>query len=111
MTADTSGPMSAGGGVACERLAPATKSSSPMATAPKLDCSPSSPPPDRRMAAYPLDILGAESEGMIGYLIEQELGNLLADGASLASLLTQIRVDGDDPAFTNPTKPIGPIYR
>ncbi len=61
-------------------------------------------------AAYPLDILGAESEGMIGYLIEQELGNLLAHGALLATLLTQVRVDALDPAFLHPTKPIGPVY-
>lgn len=60
--------------------------------------------------AYPLDILGAESEGMIGYLIEQELGNLLADGVPLATLLTQVRVDVSDPAFRHPTKPIGPGY-
>jgi len=60
--------------------------------------------------AYPLDILGAETDGMIGYLIEQELGNLLPDSALMATLLTQIRVDPADPAFTNPTKPIGPMY-
>ena len=60
--------------------------------------------------AYPLDILGAESEGMIGYLIEQELGNLLGEDASLATLLTQVRVDVKDPAFAQPTKPIGPVY-
>ena len=60
--------------------------------------------------AYPLDILGAESEGMIGYLIEQELGNLLPSGSLLATLLTQIRVDASDPAFLHPTKPIGPVY-
>ena len=60
--------------------------------------------------AYPLDILGAESEGMIGYLIEQELGNLLPDGATLATLLTQVRVDAADPAFRHPAKPIGPVY-
>ena len=60
--------------------------------------------------AYPLDILGAESEGMIGYLIEQELGNLLPRGALLATLLTQIRVDASDPGFGRPTKPIGPVY-
>ena len=61
--------------------------------------------------AYPLDILAAESEGMIGYLIEQELRNLLGEGVSLATLLTQIRVDRKDPAFQHPTKPIGPIYQ
>ncbi len=61
-------------------------------------------------AAYPLDILGAESEGMIGYLIEQELENHLPVGTLLATLLTQIRVDPADPAFLHPTKPIGPVY-
>ena len=60
--------------------------------------------------AYPLDVLGAQTEGMIGYLIEQELGNLLPQERPLATLLTMIEVDGDDPAFGNPTKPIGPIY-
>ncbi len=60
--------------------------------------------------AYPLDILGAESEGMIGYLIEQELDNLLPSGVLLATLLTQIRVNPSDPAFLHPTKPIGPVY-
>jgi carbamate kinase len=59
---------------------------------------------------YPLDLLGAQTEGMIGYLIQQELGNLLPADKRLASLLTQIEVDRDDPAFGNPTKPIGPIY-
>ena len=60
--------------------------------------------------AYPLDVLGAQTEGMIGYLIEQELGNLLPQERPLATLLTMIEVDGDDPAFENPTKPIGPVY-
>jgi carbamate kinase len=59
---------------------------------------------------YPLDVLGAQTEGMIGYLIEQELGNLLPADRPLATLLTMIEVDGDDPAFADPTKPIGPIY-
>lgn len=59
---------------------------------------------------YPLDILGAQTEGMIGYLIEQELGNLLPFEQPLATLLTMVEVDRDDPAFTHPTKPIGPIY-
>ncbi len=58
---------------------------------------------------YPLDILDAESEGMIGYLLEQELGNLLP-GRRLATLLTRIEVARDDPAFVHPTKPIGPVY-
>jgi carbamate kinase len=60
--------------------------------------------------AYPLDILDAESEGMVGYLIEQELNNALPDGYMIATLLTQIRVDPRDPAFDDPTKPIGPLY-
>jgi carbamate kinase len=47
---------------------------------------------------------------MIGYVIEQELGNLLPAEQSLATLLTMIEVDRDDPAFDNPTKPIGPVY-
>jgi len=58
----------------------------------------------------PLDVLGAETQGMIGYLVEQELGNRLPADKPLASLLTMIEVDPDDPAFSNPTKPIGPIY-
>ena len=58
----------------------------------------------------PLDVLGAETQGMIGYLIEQELGNRLPFEKPLASLLTMIEVDPDDPAFTNPSKPIGPQY-
>ena len=59
---------------------------------------------------YPLDLLGAQTEGMIGYLIQQELGNELPFEKRLASLLTLIEVDRDDPAFDDPTKPIGPIY-
>jgi carbamate kinase len=59
---------------------------------------------------YPLDLLGAQTEGMIGYLIQQELGNELPFEKRLASLLTLIEVDPSDPAFGNPTKPIGPIY-
>ncbi len=60
--------------------------------------------------AYPLDILDAETEGMIGYLIEQELANALSGDRRVATLLTQIEVDPDDPAFRNPSKPIGPVY-
>jgi len=59
---------------------------------------------------YPLDILDAETEGMIGYLLEQELGNLLPPGRSMATILTRIEVDAHDPAFTQPSKPIGPVY-
>lgn len=60
-------------------------------------------------APYPLDVLGAETEGMIGYLLDQELVNELG-GARVATLLTQVVVDADDPAFERPTKPIGPPY-
>ncbi len=63
-----------------------------------------------KVPAYPLDILDAETQGMIGYLIEQELGNRLPFDKPLATLLTMIEVDPDDPAFDNPTKPIGPGY-
>jgi carbamate kinase len=58
----------------------------------------------------PLDVLGAETQGMIGYLVEQELGNRLPFEKPLASLLTMIEVDLDDPAFNEPSKPIGPLY-
>ena len=58
----------------------------------------------------PLDVLGGETQGMIGYLIEQELGNRLPFDKPLASLLTMIEVDPGDPAFTDPSKPIGPLY-
>jgi len=60
--------------------------------------------------AYPLDVLGAQTEGMIGYMIEQELGNLLPFEKPLASILTMVEVDQEDPAFQNPTKFIGPVY-
>jgi carbamate kinase len=63
-----------------------------------------------KVETYPLDVLDAQTEGMIGYLIMQELGNLLPFEKPLATLLTMIEVDGSDPAFSNPTKPIGPIY-
>lgn len=58
--------------------------------------------------AYPLDLLDAGSEGMIGYLLEQELGNRLP-GRRIATLLTRVEVDPADPAFTRPDKPIGPV--
>ncbi len=63
-----------------------------------------------QVSSYPLDVLGAETEGMIGYIIEQELGNLLDFEVSLATLLTQVEVDAKDPAFQSPSKPIGPVY-
>ncbi len=59
---------------------------------------------------YPLDVLGAETGGMIGYMIEQELENALDHAQPVATLLTQVVVDRRDPAFQNPTKFIGPVY-
>jgi carbamate kinase len=60
--------------------------------------------------AYPLDVLDAQTEGQIGYILEQELGNALPFEKHIATLLTMIEVDRNDPAFANPTKPIGPMY-
>ena len=60
--------------------------------------------------AYPLDVLGAETEGMIGYMIEQEMGNLVPFEVPFATLLTMVEVDGNDPAFKDPTKFVGPQY-
>ncbi len=58
----------------------------------------------------PLDVLDAESEGQIGYVIEQELLNVLPTGVSCGTVLTQVEVDPNDAAFDRPTKPIGPRY-
>jgi carbamate kinase len=63
-----------------------------------------------KVETYPFDVLGAETEGMIGYMIEQELGNLLPFEVPFATILTQVEVDSGDPAFRTPTKPIGPVY-
>jgi len=60
-------------------------------------------------APFPLDVLDAESAGMIGYVLQQELGNVIKDRL-FATLLTQVKVDPLDPAFDKPTKPIGPVY-
>ncbi|NJN54698.1 MAG: carbamate kinase [Anaerolineae bacterium] len=64
----------------------------------------------KEVEAYPLDVLGAQTEGMIGYMIEQELGNLLPFEVPFATLLTMVEVDPADPAFQNPTKFVGPVY-
>ena len=61
------------------------------------------------VSMYPLDILGAESDGMIGYLLTQALTSQLP-GRHVAALLTQVVVDPADAAFDNPSKPIGPVY-
>jgi carbamate kinase len=60
--------------------------------------------------AYPLDVLGAQTEGMIGYMLEQELGNLLPFEVPFATILTMVEVDPADPAFEDPTKFVGPVY-
>ncbi|WP_163281653.1 carbamate kinase [Enterobacter cloacae] len=62
-----------------------------------------------KVAPYPLDVLGAESQGMIGYMLQQALKNSLPQ-REVSVLLTQVEVDADDPAFSNPTKYIGPVY-
>ncbi len=61
------------------------------------------------VAPYPLDVLGAESEGMIGYMLEVALRNALP-GREVVTVLTQVVVDADDPAFQHPSKPVGPVY-
>ena len=63
-----------------------------------------------KVETYPFDVLGAQTEGSIGYMIEQELGNLLPFERPFATLLTMIEVDPADPAFNDPTKFIGPVY-
>ena len=64
----------------------------------------------KKVPMYPLDVIGAESVGMIGYMIQQELVNYVPKTATLATILTQTQVDPDDPAFQHPTKPVGPVY-
>lgn len=59
---------------------------------------------------YPLDVLGAESEGMVGHMLELALRNELPE-RDVVTVLTQVVVAADDPAFINPTKPIGPVYK
>ena len=71
-----------------------------------LDILQSGLPSDRR---YPLDVLGAETEGLIGYLLEVELRNQLPH-RKLATILTMVEIDPADPAFKTPEKPIGPVY-
>ena len=63
-----------------------------------------------QVSEYPFDVLGAQTEGMLGYLIEQELGNQLGNDRPIATLVTRTVVDADDPAFVAPTKFVGPVY-
>jgi carbamate kinase len=67
-----------------------------------------------KLPSMPLDICGAESQGLIGYMIQRELYNILERNSKdikVISILTQVLVDKKDEAFENPTKPIGPFYR
>ena len=61
-------------------------------------------------APYPLDVLDAGTQGMIGYLIQQELRSLLPPECQVATVLTMVAVDPADPAFGRPTKFVGPVY-
>ena len=62
------------------------------------------------VSTYPFDVLGAQTEGMIGYLIEQELGNQLGNERPLATVLTRTEVLSTDEAFSQPSKFVGPVY-
>ena len=64
----------------------------------------------KKVMPYPLDVLGSETQGMIGYILMQELKNLLPE-LDVSCMLTQMLVDPQDPAFADPTKPIGPVYQ
>lgn len=64
----------------------------------------------KKVAPYPLDVLGSETQGMIGYMLMQEFKNMLPE-RNISCMLTQMMVDPKDPAFVNPTKPIGPVYQ
>src|ERR1700681_821618 len=63
-----------------------------------------------KVGEYPLDVLGAQTEGMIGYMIEQELGNILAFEQPFATILSMVEVDPNDPAFGYPSTPIAALY-
>jgi carbamate kinase len=60
--------------------------------------------------SYPLDVLGAQTQGMIGYMLEQSLANALPASHMVTTLLSRVQIDSNDPAFTHPSKPIGPVY-
>jgi carbamate kinase len=62
------------------------------------------------VSTYPFDVLGAQTEGMLGYLIEQELGNRIGNDRTIATLVTRTMVDPADPAFQDPSKFVGPVY-
>ena len=87
-----------------------TSWSSPTATGPQVGLLALQAAAYHEVDPYPLDILGAQTEGMIGYVLEQELGNVMPPDVPLATILTMVQVDPDDPAFEDPTKFVGPIY-
>ena len=84
---------------------------SPTATDRRSGCWRCRPRRTREVEPYPLDVLGAQTEGMIGYVLEQELGNAMPADAPLATVLTMVEVDPADPAFADPTKFVGPDLR
>ncbi len=99
--------------IAAEALAPVAaniNSSSATATARRSGCSRCKARPTSRSKPIRSTCSAPQTEGMIGYMIEQELGNLLPFERPFATLLTMIEVDPADPAFKNPTKFIGPVY-
>ncbi|MGF1777221.1 carbamate kinase [Vibrio nomapromontoriensis] len=63
----------------------------------------------KKVNPYPLDVLGSETQGMIGYMLMQEFKNQMP-AVNVTCMLTQMTVDPNDPAFADPTKPIGPVY-
>ena len=100
-------------GVACEALAPIALEHGLIIThgnGPQIGLLALQSASYEEVDEYPLYLLGAQTEGQIGYMIEQGLGNLLPIEIPLATILTMVEVDPEDPAFQNPTKPIGPGY-
>ena len=100
-------------GVACEALAPIALEHGLIIThgnGPQIGLLALQSASYEEVDEYPLYLLGAQTEGQIGYMIEQGLGNLLPIETPLATILTMVEVDPEDPAFQNPTKPIGPGY-
>jgi carbamate kinase len=99
--------------VACERLAPLAEGNELVIShgnGPQIGLLALEGAAYDKVPAYPLDVLGAETQGMIGYMVELELANRLPEGQPVAAVLTMIEVDPADPAFADPTKPIGPVY-
>ncbi|MFH0818451.1 MAG: carbamate kinase [Patescibacteria group bacterium] len=64
-----------------------------------------------QVCALPMFMCGAQTQGQIGYLIQQSLKNILGDTANVATIITQVAVDAKDSSFQNPSKPVGPFYK